>query len=101
VAAHRARLKKDAVRILAHARLRQREALVDVAVEEAQHLAAVHVARALQAHTARRDRQQRPQRLLERGVHAVDGVVDEVDVEVALGGDGHENDVVADAHLRI
>lgn len=64
VTAHCARLVEDAIRMLAHAGLRQREALVHVAVEETQHLAAEHEAGVLRARVTRRDRQQCPQRLL-------------------------------------
>ena len=53
MAAYGAGLVENAVRKLADARLRQRETLVDVAVKQTQHLAAIHIARVFHAHIAR------------------------------------------------
>ena len=71
MAAYGAGLVENAVRKLADARLRQRETLVDVAVKQTQHLAAIHIARVFHAHIARWDGQQSPQGLLKRRVHSM------------------------------
>ncbi len=78
VRAHRACLVEHVVGVLADARLGQSEALVGE--EETQHLAAEHVAGVLEANRARRDRHHRPQRLLERRVHAMYQTLHHIDV---------------------
>lgn len=78
--AHGAGLVEDAVRVFAHAWLRQREALVHVAVKQTQHLAAEHEAGVLRARIARRYRQQRPQGLLKRRVHSMNNAVHRINV---------------------
>ena len=80
VRAHRARLVEHAVGVLADARLGQSEALVHVAVEEAQHLAAEHVAGVLEPDGARRYRHHCPQRLLKGRVHSMDQALHHIDV---------------------
>lgn len=68
-------------------------------MEHAEHLTTVHVAGVLHAHISRGDGQQSPQSLLERSVHAVDGVLDQIDVQIALSRNGHKNDIVTNADL--
>lgn len=97
--AHSSRLEEYTVRILADTWLRQREALVDISMEHAKHLTTIHVAGVLHAHISWGDGQQSPQGLLERGVHAVDGVLDQIDVKVALSRNGDKNNIVTNADL--
>ncbi len=76
----RARLEEYTVGLFAHARLRQREALVHVAVKEAEHVATVHEAVRFAARVARRQRQQSPQGLLKGRVDSMYQTIDRVNV---------------------